>query len=129
MAERARDWMAQAERDLAHAENDLTSGFYEWSCFSAQQAAEKAIKALYQTRNQLAWGHSVRELLEGLRDELLVSEPLIEAGKSLDKYYILSRYPNGFPSGAPVDYFTKRDAQGAVDAARKIIRFCKDHLA
>ena len=90
---------------------------------------EKAIKALYQTRNQLAWGHSVRELLEGLRDELSVSEPLIEAGKSLDKYYILSRYPNGFPSGAPVDYFTKRDAQGAVDAARKIIRFCKDNLA
>lgn len=129
MAERARDWMAQAERDLAHAENDLASGFYEWSCFSAQQAAEKAIKALYQTRNQLAWGHSVRELFEGLRDELSVSEPLIEAGKSLDKYYILSRYPNGFPSGAPVDYFTERDAQGAVDAAHKIIRFCKDNLA
>ena len=66
---------------------------------------------------------------EGLRDELSVSEPLIEAAKSLDKHYILSRYPNGFPSGAPVDYFTERDAQGAVDAARKIIRFCKDHLA
>ena len=129
MAERARDWMVRAERDLAHAGNDLTSSFYEWSCFSAQQAAEKAIKALYQTRNQLAWGHSVRELLEGLRDELSVAEPLIEAGKSLDKHYILSRYPNGFPSGAPVDYFTERDAQGAVDAARKIIRFCEDHLA
>lgn len=129
MAERARDWMAQAERDLAHAENDLASGFYEWSCFSAQQTVEKAIKALYQTRNQLAWGHSVRELLEGLRDELSVSESLIEVGKSLDKYYILSLYPNGFPSGAPVDYFTERDAQGAVDAAHKIIRFCKDHLA
>ena len=129
MAERARDWMTQAERDLAHAENDRTSGFYEWSCFSAQQAAEKAIKALYQTYNQLAWGHSVRELLEGLRDELSVPESLIEAGKALDKHYILSRYPNGFPSGAPVDYFTERDAQGAVDAACKIIRFCEDHLA
>jgi len=46
--ERSRDWMDQAEGDLRHAQSDLERGFYEWSCFSSQQAAEKAAKAVFQ---------------------------------------------------------------------------------
>lgn len=48
MGNRAEDWLEQAKRDLLHAQGDLASGFYEWSCFSAQQAAEKVLKAVYQ---------------------------------------------------------------------------------
>lgn len=44
--ERSADWMDQAARDLAHAKQDLSTGFHEWACFSAQQAAEKAAKAV-----------------------------------------------------------------------------------
>ena len=128
MSERAQDWIDQAEWDLKHAENDAASGYYEWACFSAQQAAEKALKAVYQSRNQVAWGHSVRELLVGLRDQIPISEQLIDAGKLLDKYYIIARYPNGFASGAPKDYFSKSEAEDAISGADKIIRFCKDHL-
>ncbi len=49
MVARAKDWMRQAEKDLSHARRDLEDGDYEWACFSAQQAAEKAVKALYQS--------------------------------------------------------------------------------
>ncbi len=47
MVERSKDWMDQAEGDLEHAKNDLKSGFYDWACFSAQQSAEKAVKAVF----------------------------------------------------------------------------------
>jgi HEPN domain-containing protein len=48
MPERAADWLRQAERDLEHAHHALEDGDYEWAAFAAQQAAEKAVKALYQ---------------------------------------------------------------------------------
>jgi len=49
MVMRVRDWMRQAEKDLGHARRSLDGGDYEWACFSAQQAAEKAVKALYES--------------------------------------------------------------------------------
>jgi HEPN domain-containing protein len=48
MATREKDWLRQAKRDLEHAQHALEDEDYEWSCFAAQQAAEKAVKALYQ---------------------------------------------------------------------------------
>lgn len=48
MATREEDWIRQAKRDPEHARHALGDRDYEWSCFAAQQAAEKAVKALYQ---------------------------------------------------------------------------------
>lgn len=128
MSGRAQDWMEQAEWDLKHAQNDVAGNYYEWACFSAQQAAEKALKALHQAHNQVAWGHSVRELLEGVRNLIEIPDELMDAGKLLDRYYIIARYPNGFASGAPKDYFSAQEAKDAISSARAIIRFCQDHL-
>ena len=47
MANRAPDWLAQAQRDFEHAEQSRGAGRHEWACFAAQQAAEKAVKALH----------------------------------------------------------------------------------
>lgn len=46
--ERSADWMEQARGDLEHARFDVQGRFYEWACFSAQQAAGKAVKAVFQ---------------------------------------------------------------------------------
>ena len=129
MPTRTFDWLRQARRDLEHARSVLKLGFYEWSCFSAQQAAEKAIKALYQHLHAEAWGHSVKKLLEALPETARCSEELIDSGAVLDKFYILTRYPNGFDEGTPEDYYSKKDAEGAVDLAERIIRFCEDHIS
>jgi HEPN domain-containing protein len=44
----AQDWMARAKSDLALAQVPLPKGaFYEDLCYHAQQAAEKALKAVY----------------------------------------------------------------------------------
>lgn len=44
--ERSKDWLDEAHGDLEHARNDMECGFHNWACFSAQQSAEKAIKAI-----------------------------------------------------------------------------------
>lgn len=100
--ERSRDWLNQAKRDLAHAENDLKSGFYEWACFSAHQAAEKAVKAVFQQLGAEAWGHSAADLLLELKGKREVPEELVELALELDKAYIPARYPNVHPLGSPV---------------------------
>ena len=63
------DWLARARGDLAIARAPLPEGaFYEDLCFHAQQAAEKAIKAVYRA-NDLAfrYTHDVEDLLDGLK--------------------------------------------------------------
>jgi HEPN domain-containing protein len=40
------DWLDQAQRDLKKAYLDLQHTYWEWACFTAQQAAEKAVKSL-----------------------------------------------------------------------------------
>jgi HEPN domain-containing protein len=96
--------MAQAERDLEQAEWSLKGEFYEWACFIAQQAAEKAVKAVYQAHHAAAWGHSVSKLLVSLPEGLHPEEALVERAIRLDRFYILPRYPNGFDVGSPKDY-------------------------
>ena len=127
MSRRTKDWLKQAERDLEHSLMDLRQGYYEWACFSGQQSAEKALKALYQELHKLAWGHSVRELLENLGSKFDIGE-LREGAKILDKYYIPARYPNGFDIGAPMDYFTEKEAREAIEYAGKIVKFCKNNI-
>jgi HEPN domain-containing protein len=128
MSNRWKDWLAQAERDLEHVQMDIEKGFYEWACFSAEQAAEKALKAVYLHNNQEGWGHSVAGLLRNLPTAEPSAE-LKETAARLDHFYIPTRYANGFDDGAPKDYFFKADAEEAFKHARAIISFCKSLLA
>jgi HEPN domain-containing protein len=48
MGNRYLDWLRQADADLRHARHAAADVNFEWSCFAAQQAAEKALKALLQ---------------------------------------------------------------------------------
>ncbi|MHB8763439.1 MAG: HEPN domain-containing protein, partial [Deferrisomatales bacterium] len=44
------DWMRQAGNDLEWAAHSLAGGFFAQTCFIAQQAGEKALKALAYAR-------------------------------------------------------------------------------
>jgi len=45
-----RQWLAQAKYDLSAARQSTKNGSYEWACFQAQQAGEKALKAFLLRR-------------------------------------------------------------------------------
>ncbi len=128
--ERSADWLKQSKRDLEKAELDLKNSFFEWACFTAQQSAEKAVKALYQKLNMSVKGHSIVKMLEELQNSALgISEDLTHSARILDRYYTVSRYPNGFPEGSPLDFFDEKIAREALDAANKIVRFCDDKVS
>ena len=57
---RARDWLAQAERDLEHAKWSAERGHHAWACFAAQQSGEKAVKAALNALGREARGHGIR---------------------------------------------------------------------
>ena len=127
MVNRAPDWLRQAEADLKHARVSVEHGDYEWSCFAGQQAAEKAVKAVFYHLHGDPWGHSLLALLEGLVDpaRAAVTPELLDSARALDKQYIPTRYPNGFAQGAPTDYYTKRDAEESIAHAQSILSFCQ----
>lgn len=127
--ERSADWLDQALGDLEHARSDLERRYYDWACFSAQQAAEKAVKAVFQKVGAEAWGHSVADLLDELSRLHPVSEELREAALELDKAYIPTRYPNAHPSGAPRHRYTRTEAERLVTYADRIVRFCQGLLS
>jgi hypothetical protein len=78
----------QARGDLAHARNDLQDGFYGWACFSAQQAAEKAVKAVLHRMGAESWGRAVADLLDEVGRARPVAQELRDAALGLDKVHI-----------------------------------------
>lgn len=129
MPERSKDWIKQAQRDLDSARSQMKDGFFEWACFIAQQAAEKAAKAVYQKMGAEVWGHSVSDLLKGLQEKLDISNELMDKARGVDRFYIPARYPNSWASGIPGDYINEKDAEDAISDSEKIIQFCAGFLA
>jgi len=125
MTQRHDDWYRQAKRKLESAKWDIEGKFYEDACFSAQQSAELAVKALLQSRGRIELGHSVYQLLQKTED---APSDLVDAARVLDRYYIPTRYPNGFPDGAPMDFYDQRTAEEAVSYAAAIVGFVGDRL-
>lgn len=129
MPDRSRDWFKQALRDLEQAKDSCQAGRHEWACFIAQQAAEKAVKALHLHLGQEAWGHVVARLLQELPDTVSVPEELIEKAHVLDSFYIPTRYPNSHPEGAPFEHYGSLQSEEAIRYAREIIEFVRSQMA
>lgn len=47
LREEAIRWFEKAEYDIEAAKDNLIKDRYNWACFIAQQAAEKAVKSIY----------------------------------------------------------------------------------
>jgi HEPN domain-containing protein len=114
---------------LEHAKSDIKHGYHNWACFSAQQSAEKSVKAVFQKLGAEACGHSVADLLSELSKTFEISEELIDCALELDKAYIPPRYPNVHTSGSPRRRYTEKEARRLVDHAEKIYKFCSDILS
>lgn len=129
MPNRSRDWFNQAVRDLEQAIDSQRAGRHEWACFAAQQAAEKAVKALHLHFSQEAWGHVVARLLAELPQTVNVPEELVEKGRVLDNFYIPPRYPNAHAEGAPFEHFGPLQSEEAICYASEIIEFVRSQMA
>jgi HEPN domain-containing protein len=125
---RARDWFAQAQEDLDSAKKMLSSKDYEWTCFIAQQSAEKSIKALLEANHVRAWGHDLLDLLNTLPSTIEVPSNVREGAHRLNLYYSASRYPDAFTNGYPAQKFSAKQAQQAIEDAEVILDFIRPYI-
>lgn len=129
MADRSKDWWAQAQRDLEQAEASRDDGRHEWACFAAHQGAEKAVQALHLAQGQEAWGHLVARLLTELPEGVEVADELVERGRVLDNFCVPTRYPNGHPEGPPFEHYGPLQSEEAINHARAILDFVGTEMA
>ncbi|MCX7890829.1 MAG: HEPN domain-containing protein [Burkholderiales bacterium] len=127
MANRASDWLRQAERDLEKARASQRDARHEWACFAPHQAAEKAVKALHLHLRQEAWGHVVAVLLGEL--PLRLPEGLADKAKVLDNFYVATRYENGHAAGAPFEHYGPLQSTQAIEYADEIVEFARSRMA
>ena len=118
------DWLSRAEGDLALARIQLPDdAYYEDLCFHAQQAAEKALKAVYQSRGwTFRYTHDLEELIAGLQREGLDIPPEVDEAIVLTGFAWEARYPG---LGEPVSSEEHRDA---VEKAEAVVAWARELL-
>jgi HEPN domain-containing protein len=119
------DWLRQAENDLEWARYSLAGGFHAQTCFIAQQAGEKALKAYAFFRGfDVVKTHSLFQIVRDLGED----GDLKRHARELDVYYISGRYPDAFPSGAPFEILGEEQARRALTAAEEIGRIVRERI-
>ena len=127
----ARTWFDQACADLAAAEDSAATGHNEWACFQAQQAGEKALKAvLYAEGRTSIVTHSLRRLVAECAAADAGFAGLDEHARLLDQHYIPTRYPNGLDhETTPSAYYNEKDAEQCLQSARLILERARASLS
>ncbi len=93
-------WMEYAEKDLQVAKHLLNTFFpkpLEIICYHCQQAAEKAIKAVYISLSLpggIPHKHDLTFLLEQMKKHVSVSEDMLDHADDLNSFSVIVRYPN-----------------------------------
>ncbi len=79
-----REWVASAAEDQAVARLAAADGRWNAACFHAQQASEKLLKGIRESRNQpVPRTHDLERLCEILQGEGVSAEPISVAAESL----------------------------------------------
>ncbi len=117
-----KNWLARARSNLLLAESGKQKGvFLEDLCFEAQQAAEKALKAVCVFRKvEFPKTHSLTTLAALLEKSGLYLPSEINDASVLTTYAVQSRYPD-WDEGV-----TEPDYQTALALARQVIAWAED---
>ena len=120
-------WLLLADEDLAVARLALDRGIYRQTCFHAQQAAEKALKALLLARTgEYPRTHSLEDLLASdTSGELSEWE---EPCQRLSQFYLTTRYVDALPGGV-MDETSEGDARTSLADAAAIVGSVRGRVA
>jgi len=124
MRREVRLWLRSAEEDYSDAELLYGSGRYFRTAFFAQQAVEKALKALFLAlaREDPPKMHTVTELYRLLREKtgFRLPEEIEEQLFFLNKFYTVTRYPDA-AGGLPSESVDRLEAERALKIAKGVI--------
>ena len=116
-------WLRYARGDLALAQVPLPEdSFYEQLCFHAQQAVEKALKAVLIISNiSYPKTHNIRTLLDLLPKEIVLPTD-VDAATTLTDYAVSGRYPD------EVEEVNEEEYREAVRLAEAVVRWAESIL-
>jgi HEPN domain-containing protein len=109
--------MNRARSNLAMAKSEMEGVYLEDLCFDAQQAAEKAIKALLIKMGvEFPYIHDIAQLLTLLEEAGREISRGVRESEELTRFAILTRYPGLAP---PVK---REEYEQAIVLAEKVVR-------
>ena len=114
------DWLRHANSDLEIARSAKSKRvLLEQLCFHAQQAAEKAIKAVLVSRGiSVPKTHNIKLLIGLLAEDIELTIPLLES-PILSDYSVTGRYPGD------VEPVSKAEHRHAVELAESVVRWAE----
>lgn len=118
-------WMAFAEENLGCARLVVESEYFNAALQNAQQAVEKALKALVIERDiEFCKTHSIQQLRDMVADVGLAGFLTDEECELLDSIYLPSKYPLGsaLPASDPDADICHKCAQIAETVLQKVHR-------
>jgi|MudIll2142460700_1097286.scaffolds.fasta_scaffold174925_3 HEPN domain-containing protein len=116
------EWLRHARSNLSRCRADraLPEVLFEDLCFDAEQAAEKAIKAVLVMRgSRFPKTHDLAELLDLVTATGVVVPPEVLEAKRLTPYAVAGRYPGVSEDASEQDY------REALEAAEKAVAWAE----
>lgn len=118
-------WFAHArsDYDLAVLINDQSDAFSEQICFHAQQAVEKALKAVLTNKNiEFPLIHDIRELIAIAEENGIDIPNEVRSADELTPYAVETRYPGDW------DSVTAEEVNEAMTIAEDVLKWAKKLL-
>lgn len=118
-------WLDKAHDDLKWTESNIREKVYYGACFTAQQAAEKVLKAfLLYKQERFGKVHDLVKLIDECasydKDFSLYRNKIAK----LSFYYAQTRYPDI----TELDKFSQEEAAEALSLASEIVHFVSDKI-
>ena len=118
-----REWLNRARSNLTRAKAQIPDVYLEDLCFDAQQAAEKALKALLIQREVVfPYVHDLARLVTLLEAAGQEIPAVVRRAENLTRYAGVTRYPG---LAEPV---TEEQYQEAVTIAEAVVQWAAEHM-
>lgn len=127
MKREVKRWIDFANEDLIMAEIALREKIYNQACFHSQQCVEKLLKGFIEFQGEVhPQTHKLIDLLSVIPKSLL--NELRNDILLLDRFYILTRYPDALPGSLPEGLPVKVDAEEAIGVAKVLFERIQEEI-
>lgn len=120
-------WFRQAEEDLETARINLAANRFYAAAQFAEQAAEKALKALYIEQKGLLPPRTHE--LKRLGEDLNASKDMLPELDKMAGNYLLARYPDATVNSIPAESISRDSAYWHLDLAQRTLAWVREQLS
>ncbi|MBI1871479.1 MAG: HEPN domain-containing protein [Chlamydiae bacterium] len=117
-------WFDFADEDHHMARSALEDQIYNQVCFHSQQGVEKLLKGFLVKKGKLVRKtHSLLELMDLCMKIESKFQDFKDGFRELDKFYVVTRYPDALPGTLPEGLPNKKDATDALQFFEEVKDF------